>query len=217
MKSFFNLFKMSAEEIIGEKNGTGKSSPKVLNIVVTGMLIAVYMAIEAIYIPVPFGKLNFAFIALAAIGMLMGPTAAFFAGGMCDILGYLIRPDFGAFLPLYTLIGMFQGLIYGLILYRKWGNLSFTSNVLMTSVRIIMARLCDVIIVNLLMNTAANMHYGFIPQQAFSEAVTVRFAKNALELAADIPLLLVILPVVLTAYTRSAGRHSIVAAAGRTK
>lgn len=206
MKSFFDLFKESYKEITGR--GT---TVNILNITVTGLLIALSMAIESLYIPVPFGKLNFAFIAIAAIGMLFGPTVAFFAGAMCDVLGFLMRPD-GGFLPIYILIAMFQGLIYGLVLYRKWGNMSSADNstgkrFTEFMVRIVIARLLDVIIINLLCNTAANLHYGFIPEQAFSTAVAARFVKNALEFLVDIPLLAVILPVVLKVYTSTASRY----------
>lgn len=209
MKSFFNLFVMSAQEITGQK-----MSRNLLNLVITSMLIALSMAIEALTIPMPFGKINFAFLAIAAIGMLYGPTVAFLAGGLCDIFGYLVHPD-GGFLPLYVLIGMLQGLFYGIVLYRRWGNMYSTEknsrffglNLTEMAVRLVIARLLDVVIINLLLNTAANLHYGFIPAQAFGTAVAVRLTKNILELFADIPLLFVIMPVVLGVYSRTAGKY----------
>lgn len=198
MKRFFSIFKASAAELTGRN--------KVVCIVVTALLIALSMSLEAFTIEIPFAKINFAYIAIAAIGMLYGPTIAFFAGGICDVLGYMVHPD-GAFLPVYTLIAMVQGLIYGIMLYRGWGNISIPEKKLgrrLTefSVRIIIARLLDVVIINLLMNTAANLHYGFIPDKAFGAAVAARIAKNALQLCADIPILLVILPVILGAFTK---------------
>lgn len=210
MKSFFNLFAESAKEITGNR-----MSANLRCLVTTAMLVAVSMAIEALTIPMPFGKINFAFIAIAAIGMLYGPVIAFFAGGMCDIVGYLAHPD-GGFLPIYILIAMLQGLIYGVILYRKWGNMYSAEkhsrllgiNLSEMAVRLIAARLCDVIVINLLLNTAANLHYGFIPAQAFGTAVAVRLTKNILELFADIPLMLLIMPVVLGTYSRMSGRYS---------
>lgn len=208
MKSFFNLFKISYREIAGKR-----SSVSVINLTVIGLLIALSMAIEALTIPVPFGKLNFAFLAIAAIGMLFGPTVGFLAGGICDIVGYAVHPD-GGFLPLYILIAALQGLIYGLILYRKWGSIyiaerSTGKKFCELSIRLIAARLCDVIIINLLLNTAANLHYGFIPQQAFATAVSVRLTKNVLELFADIPLLLTLMPVVLAAYSKAVGKFHL--------
>lgn len=208
MKRFFNLFKDSAMEL------TGKG--KITCIVMTALLIALSMSIEAFTIEIPFAKINFAYIAIAAIGMLYGPTIGFFAGGICDILGYMVHPD-GAFLPAYTLIAMVQGLIYGIVVYRRWGNINITEKngkgkrLTEFAVRIVAARLLDVVIVNLFLNTAANLHYGFIPSQAYSAAIIARLAKNALQLCADIPILLVILPVIMGAYMKVFGRRQAAA------
>lgn len=196
MKRFINIFKDSLNEI------TGKN--KVTCIVITGLLIAVSMAIETFTIEIPFAKINFAFLAIAAVGMFYGPVVAFFAGGICDVLGYIVHPD-GGFIPTYILIAMLQGLIYGMVLYRKWGNMSAASirksrKITEFTVRVVTARLLDVIIVNLFLNTAANMHYGFIPRQAFGVAVAARLTKNLLQLAADIPLMLIILPALFLAF-----------------
>lgn len=205
MKGFLNLFRLSAKEIFGEKKHT-----TIINLVICSMLIALSMAVEALSIDLPFGKINFAFIPLAAIGMLFGPTVGIVAGGICDVLGFLVHPS-GAFLPLYTLIGMFQGMIYGLILYRRWGDVYsddttgrfFGLKVTQLGARIIAARLADVLIVNMLMNTAANIHYGFIPYKSLSVIIATRLGKNLLELAADLPLLFIILPFVLVLYSRT--------------
>ena len=64
------------------------------------------------------------------------------------------------------------------------------------------ARVIDVILINILINTKLNMHYGFIPDEIYIEAVVARTAKNVLELIVDIPLLFIILPITLAAYKR---------------
>jgi ECF transporter S component (folate family) len=205
MKGFLNLYRLSAKEIFGEKQRT-----TIINLVVCSMLIALSMAVEALSIDLPFGKINFAFIPLAAIGMLFGPTVGIVAGGICDVLGFLVHPS-GAFLPLYTLIGMFQGMIYGLVLYRRWGDVYsddtsgrfFGLKLTQLGARIVAARLLDVLIVNMLMNTWANIHYGFIPYKSLSVIIATRLGKNLLELAADLPLLFVVLPFVLVLYSRT--------------
>lgn len=208
MKRFFGLFKTSAKEL------TGKG--KITCIVMTALLIALSMSLETFTIEIPFAKINFAYIAIAAIGMLFGPTISFFAGGICDVLGFMVHPD-GGFIPIYTLIAMVQGLIYGLVLYRKWGNINIIEKgkkgrkLTEFAIRIIAARLLDVVIINLLLNTAANMHYGFIPDEAYGAAIIARVAKNALQLCADIPILLVILPVILGAYLKVFGKNKAAA------
>ncbi len=205
MKRFFGMFRQSFEEI------TGKN--KIICIIITGLLLAVSMTIEAYTIEIPFAKINFAFLAIAAIGMLYGPIVAFFAGGICDVLGFIVHPD-GAFLPVYIFIAMLQGLIYGLILYRRWGNISEISankgkKITEFSIRLVVARLLDVMIINLFLNTAANMHYGFIPKESMYVAVSARLAKNMLQLIADIPLLLLTMPVILAAYNRTVEKKRI--------
>ncbi len=196
MKGFFNSFVMSAKEFL-----------KLRTLTVTAMLIAASMFIEMFSVDIGFVKLNFAFIAIAVIGMLFGPCMGFAAGMCCDIVGFLAHPT-SAFLPAYVLVAGIQGLIYGIVLYHK----SYDSEGAIEKskakknvtfiVRIVIARLCDVIIINLLLNTSLNLHYGFIPQQAFGAAIVARVAKNALELALDLPLLFAILPAALMAYKR---------------
>ena len=177
---------------------------------VTGMFIAISMIIEKFTINLTFTKINFAFLAIAVIGMLTGPVMGFAAGLLCDIVGYLANPD-GGFLPMYTLVAGIQGLIYGVCLYRKQEHfLLFGQNeTISLMIRAVVARLLDVGIINLCLNTWLNMHYGFIPKQAFSAAISARMMKNMLELIADIPLLFLILPVTLMAYRRAFRNSSV--------
>ena len=72
MKKFFKMFADSAKEF-----GSVKS------ITVTGMFIAVSMVIESLSIDIGYTKINFAFLAIAVIGMLFGPVVGF--GGACGI------------------------------------------------------------------------------------------------------------------------------------
>lgn len=198
MKGFFGMFVLSAKEFT-----------KLRTLTVTAMLVAVSMLIEMFAVDVGFIRLNFAFLATAAIGMLFGPCVGLTAGLACDVVGHLAHPV-GAFLPMYTLAAGLQGLIYGLFLYHKMdghsillvNNTTGKQRDLTLFLRMIGARLVDIVVVNLLINTALNLHYGFIPEEAYGTAIVARVAKNVLELAVDIPLLFVVLPAVLAAYRR---------------
>lgn len=190
MKKIIRAFSQSAAEF-----------KDLRSVIVTGLLIALSMVIESFTINLGFAKINFAFLAIAAIGMLYGPTVSLFAGGICDILGYLVAPE-GAFFPMYTLIGMAQGLIYGLIAYRRLCTKP-VSNPYRNSemmIRIIAARVVDVLVINLICNTAANFHYGFLSDRTLGAAIAARVAKNVIELPFDIILIAAILPAVLAAY-----------------
>ncbi|MGN0632139.1 MAG: folate family ECF transporter S component [Ruminococcus sp.] len=195
MKGLFNSFAMSAKEFT-----------KLRSLTITAMLIGLSMIIEMFSIDIGFVKLNFAFIAIAVIGMLFGPAVGIVAGFACDIVGFIAHPA-PTFLPLYTLAAGLQGLIYGILLYHKvyGGEISDSSKLkknVSFVIRIVAARLLDVIIINLLINTALNMHYGFIPQAAYGAAIIARVAKNVIELGIDLPLLFVVLPAAMMAYRR---------------
>ena len=75
-------------------------------------------------------------------------------------------------------------------------------------IRIVAARLLDVLIVNMIFNTIANIHYGFIPYRSLSVIIATRLGKNLLELAADLPLLLIVLPFVLVLYSKTVDSKS---------
>lgn len=201
MKSFLNLFKDSAAEL-----------KKISCLTITGVFIAVSMMIESFTIEIPYAKLNFAFLAIAVIGLLFGPTVSCISGGLCDIVGFMVHPQ-GGFLPVYILIAMLQGLIYGICLYRKSPWMIKRSDSKASNVAIyicaVIARILDVVIINLLINTKANMHYGFIPETAFWEAVSARLIKNVVELAADIPMLFILLPFALMLYRRAVSKSAV--------
>lgn len=196
MKSFFSSFVKSAKEF-----------RDIRSLAVTGIFIAISMVLEMFSINLPLAKINFAFLAIAVIGMLFGPTMGFAAGLICDIVGFIANPT-GMFLPVYTLVAGVQGLIYGICLYRKQEHLCLLkqNETVSMMIRAVIARLLDVVLINLLANTWLNMHYGFIPAKAFHTAIAARVVKNAVELAVDIPLLFVILPVSLIAYNRTIGK-----------
>lgn len=202
MNGFFLSFEKSAKEL-----------RNIRCICVTGIFIAVSVVLEMFSIPVtPYIKVNFAFIAVAVIGMLFGPVVCLPAAMICDVIGILVSPTAG-FLPAYTLVAGLQGLIYGLCLYtkielpfgKKGSDTRFGVNMAFFFVRIVAARLLDVIIINLLCNTMLNMHYGFIPQEAYSVAIKARVFKNVVELAVDIPLMFAVLPAAYLAYRRMSG------------
>ena len=192
---FFNVFKQSALEL-----------KELRNVCTCGLLMAVSMLIESLSIELPFAKINFAFLAIAAIGMLFGPTVSLFAGGMCDILGFIVHPT-GGFIPIYTLIGAAQGLIYGIVAYRKYCTKTGKQRQLEMLVRVAIARCLDVVLINLLCNTAANYHYQFIKAESLTAAIYARIAKNLLELPFDMILIAAVIPAILIGFEMTVGKR----------
>ena len=115
--SFLGKFKRSALEL------------KTLRcIVLTGILIGLDIVLKMFSIKLTADlKVTFAFVAIAAIGMLFGPTVAFLAGTITDIIGFMMNPD-GGFSPLFTLIEAVGAMIYGLFLYEMKPVFSFRDN-----------------------------------------------------------------------------------------
>ena len=185
MKGFFDLFKRSALEL---KN--------IRCLTATAMLIALDLALKlAVTIDLTtYLKLSFAFLAMASIGMLFGPTVAFAAGMVTDILGFLIRPS-GAFDIRFTFIEALGGLIYGVFLYNA-------SNDRWLVPRIIAAKTSVVIVCNLWLTTLAT---SSLMGSGYFALLPTRAAKNIIQLPVDIILLSIVLPVILKIWTTIPG------------
>lgn len=193
MKSFFSMFKTSAKEF-----------KSIRSVSITGVFIALSMLIESLTIDLSVAKLNFSFVAIAAIGMLFGPTVSVFAGFACDLVGFIVHPSFGYY-PVFTLVAGLQGLIYGVCLYHKVSvhPIRLKDKDVTLLFRMVIARLLDVVVINMFINTALLVHYGYIPKAALSSALVTRITKNVLELVVDLPLMFIVLPVCLAAYKRT--------------
>ena len=106
--AFLNSFKRSLAEL---------RSIRCLTVV--GVFIAIYVVLDG-FATIRIGeflKIDFAYLALAMIGMLFGPAVGFIAGFACDLVGYLVNP-IGGFIPWFALITALEGFIYGLGLYN---------------------------------------------------------------------------------------------------
>lgn len=189
MKSFFNTFYRSAKEL-----------RNIRCICVTAMLIALDLILKfTVSIKVSSTVvISFAFIAMASIGMLYGPTVAFFAGLVTDILGFLIKPS-GAFDIRFTLIEALGGLLYGLFLYNavnsKW-----------LIPRIAVAKSAVVIVCNLWLTTWVT---SSLLGKGYFALFPARAIKNLIQLPVDIVLLSLILPFILKAYCLAFGSRKV--------
>lgn len=206
MKSFFGMFKSSALEL-----------KSVRTLTVTAMLCALSVVIEMnAFMVNPTTKVNFAFVALAAVGLLFGPVVGMLAGAVCDIAGFLINPGGYGFNPVYTLIAVMQGLIYGMALYHSFYGKKY--EIVLRRVgtgretdigmylRLVVARLADVVVINLFLNTLnlylMNTAGGGASVGGFFTFLLPRLIKNLVELPVDLILMFTVLPVVMTAYRR---------------
>ena len=198
---FFEKFGKSAMEL-----------RKLRCITVTGVLIALDIVLKmtvSVSIPLETGgnvKVSFAYLALAAIGMLFGPTVSFLSGVITDIIGFLMKPD-GGFSPLYTFIEGLGGLIYGIFLYglkpldmdkntgkktRNWVQI----------LKVVMSKVVVVIVCNLVMTPVANVLSGYKSVEAEMASYPLKLLKNAINCPIDCVIMVLLLFPILAAYKR---------------
>ncbi len=107
------------------------------------MLVAVAVILGFLKIPItPLIEIRFGWMPISVAGTLLGPALAAIVGGLADIGGYLVKPT-GPFFPGFTISNVISGLIFGFFLYKKD----------VTLVRIILAEVCNMLLVGLLLNT----------------------------------------------------------------
>lgn len=208
--TFFNSFKRSAAEL-----------KDIRCLVVTAVLIALDLVLKLlkIYIP-PDIKVSCAFIAVSSIGMLYGPTVAGLACVATDIIGYMIAPD-GGFSPLFTLVEVTGGVIYGCFLYnftpiapnyanwRTFGKSIWEQK--LSFLRIAGAKVTVAVVCNLVMTPAfLQLSKGQFIWQGFIVSVGKRLIKNAISVPIEIFILIVVLSPILSAYNSVFGRKRIV-------
>lgn len=170
-------------------------------------------------------KLSFAFVAVAAIGMLYGPTAAGLACMVTDVLGYFLKPS-GSFSPLFTVIEVTGGVIYGCLLYNFnpikldfSGGSKFGKSLLenwRAVLRIVLAKVLVAIICNLIMTPLAitfqkTLEAGVYNADVFWVGlwtrINTRLIKNAIEAPIHIAILMFTLFPIKAAYNSVFKRH----------
>ena len=91
----------------------------VRSLTVAALLVALAVTLKFLKIVItPTLEFSFAFLANASAGFLFGPFVSGTVGALADVLGYLVRPT-GPFFPGFTLNAIINGVVYGLILYKK--------------------------------------------------------------------------------------------------
>lgn len=198
--AFLRNFKKSAAEL-----------KDVRCLVVTAMLIALDLAIKSITITVmPDLKVSFAFLAKASIGMLYGPTVGFIAGAVSDIISFAIKPT-GTFSPLFTLVEATGAMLYGLFLYKlklsrtELHDKSLQKQNAKQILRIVVAKLSVVVVCNLILTPLAlvvtnSLEAGTLVFGSVLLKYPARLLKNAIQFPVDCVMLIVVLPIVSSAY-----------------
>ena len=202
--TFFANFKRSAKEL-----------GNIRCLSVTAILIALDLVLKAyvtIRFPAPIGKISVAFLALAAIGMLYGPVVSSLAAAITDILGLVVSQEMSAFNPMYTLVEVMAGFLYGLFLYNisvvkpdfSGGKAFFKSLVSNWSsfLRIVAAKLLVILICNIFMTNWAHLVTGYVAPDAFNATLVTSIGKNFIKMPFDIVLMLLTMYPINAAYKK---------------
>ncbi|HAP79709.1 MAG TPA: hypothetical protein DCQ78_06105 [Ruminococcus sp.] len=146
MKSFFSKFTDSA-----------KSLGEIRTITVTGMLLALAVAIRSLGINITAdARIVFTCVPISIIAMLFGPVVCGMSTFALDIIGFLIdnKSARGYSIEL-SLVVILSGIIYGIILYKA--DIRCTKSDIKGSVisilRIMLARGLVVLICNMMLNS----------------------------------------------------------------
>lgn len=170
-------------------------------------------------------KISFAFVAVAAIGMLYGPTVAGLACVVTDVVGYLLKPV-GGFSPLFTLVEVAGGVIYGCFLYNfspvkldfsggKAFGKSLCVNIIgvirIAAAKVCVAAVCNLLMTPLFITIQRTMEAGTFSAEVFwvgfCTRVGSRIIKNLLEIPLHVMILLVALFPIMAAYNSVFGHR----------
>ena len=155
----------------------------VKSVTVAAFLVALAVTLKFLKIAItPTLEFSFAFLANASAGFLFGPFVAGTVGALSDLLGYVVRPT-GPFFPGFTLNAIINGVVYGLILYRKPVSMQ----------RVVIARLINTVLISFLLNPIwLSMMYG----KALHLLVMTRLIKAAILFVPECILLYAVLKLV---------------------
>ena len=143
---------MLQEGVIVDNN---KFSSQVIT--VSAMLIALGVILSFLRIPLStVTEITLTGLPIAVGGYMFGPWIGFLIGALIDICGYFASPR-GAFFPGFTISTALTGMIYGLLLYRRWwdgqaGGRGFAGGSQKLLLRIAAAHLLKTVFISLMLN-----------------------------------------------------------------
>ena len=196
-------------------NKSAKELKSVRCLAVTAIFIALDLVLKTVTITVSTNlKISFAFLALASIGMLYGPTVSLLAGIVTDVIGFFTIPQSGGFNPMFTVVEAMGAMIYGMFLYNikfsdaqtRNGKFAVKSDIKQL-LRIVLAKVTVIVVCNLILTPIALIVTNSMEAGTFVYAPTLakypaRLLKNLIQCPVDCALLLAVLPIISGAYNR---------------
>ena len=165
-------------------------------LVFAALILALRIAMKPLKIPIAADvNITFGFIVNALGSMVYGPVVALLSGAVSDTLGYLIAPSGVYYFP-FIFLEMGGSLIFALFLYSTD----------ITPIRLILAKFCVNMFVNVLLNEPIMVLYyrDVLHLTTYQPFVLVRIVKNIVMLPVEAIILMVVFRAVIPALT-SAG------------
>ena len=127
-------------------------------------------------------KIGFSTVPITIVGALFGPFVSGLAGGLGDILRFILRPT-GAYFPGFTFDSIINGIIFGLFLYKKKPTLK----------NVALMQIVSTVLVSLVLhNVWVSLLYG----KALMVILPASILKNFLKLPIDVIVLYGLLKIV---------------------
>jgi len=164
---------------------SSKELKKPVNLTVTAMLLALSIVFKCFenngmaFLGTNLIKIGFSVFPIAVIAMLYGPVAAGIAGGLNDIMGYILAPVGGAYIPGFTISMILLGVIYGVAFYKKEIKLT----------RIIITEIIITLFINILLGVTWFIVFYGMP---LDKALSIRGIKEFIDLPVSVAINFVI-------------------------
>lgn len=152
---------------------------KTKKIILSALLLALTIVLSRfLSIKTPLLSINFSFVPIILAAIWLGPKYTVLIAGLSDLIGAILFP-FGEFFIGFTVSTCLAGLIYGLVLYKKDGELSNKQLI----IRLIIACFLVTFFVNTILNT---LWLVIMYNKAFIVMFTARIVKEIVMLPIEV-------------------------------
>lgn len=166
-----------------KKGVLGSSVPKVQYITMLAMLVALGIVLKTVTVYLSSTtKISFTFLPEAIAAVALGPVGAVLEAGLTDVIGIILFPADGGFLPQFTVSAVLAGTIMGVILSKR-----------VSLSRIVIARISVNIFVYMLLNSVWMEQIYKMP---FKVRIFTQLLKLPITCSAEIVILIITLPII---------------------
>lgn len=158
---------------------------KTSTLTVTAFLIGLSVVVSLFTVVVnPYMKIGFSTLPIGIIGYLYGPFVSGLAGGIGDILRFILRPS-GPYFPGFTLDSMINGIFCGIFLFKRKPSIKYVT----------IYQVVTLIIVSTIL-------HNFWVAVLYGKAITVILPASIIKNVAKLPIDIIMLYLLLKVFER---------------